>query len=163
MRTDIAILGFGVVGAGTAKVLEMNKEEIAELEQNPGVEKATANTVSFTAEFKRIAYEQLADGRTLREILSEIGVRPEILGDARLWGLASRLRQNTDREEGYADLRKKNCRRTARETPERTEKEELKALRHKVAYMEQEIEFLKKVQAADTEARKSWESRQRRK
>ena len=29
MRTDIAILGFGVVGAGTAKVLEMNKEEIA--------------------------------------------------------------------------------------------------------------------------------------
>jgi homoserine dehydrogenase len=29
MRTDIAILGCGVVGAGTAKVLEMNKEEIA--------------------------------------------------------------------------------------------------------------------------------------
>ena len=30
MRTDIAILGFGVVGAGTAKVLEMNKEQIAQ-------------------------------------------------------------------------------------------------------------------------------------
>ena len=45
----------------------LNKEEIAELEQNPGVEKATANTVSFTAEFKRIAYEQLAGGRTLRD------------------------------------------------------------------------------------------------
>lgn len=29
MRTDIAILGFGVVGAGTAQVLEMNKAEIA--------------------------------------------------------------------------------------------------------------------------------------
>ena len=29
MRTDIAILGFGVVGAGTANVLEMNKEQIA--------------------------------------------------------------------------------------------------------------------------------------
>ena len=28
MRTDIAILGFGVVGAGTADVLEMNKKEI---------------------------------------------------------------------------------------------------------------------------------------
>ena len=28
MRTDIAILGFGVVGAGTAQVLEMNKQEI---------------------------------------------------------------------------------------------------------------------------------------
>ena len=30
MRTDIAILGFGVVGAGTAQVLEMNKEQIAQ-------------------------------------------------------------------------------------------------------------------------------------
>ncbi len=30
MRTDIAILGFGVVGAGTAQVLEMNKAEIAQ-------------------------------------------------------------------------------------------------------------------------------------
>ena len=30
MRTDIAIFGFGVVGAGTAKVLEMNKEQIAQ-------------------------------------------------------------------------------------------------------------------------------------
>ena len=30
MKTDIAILGFGVVGAGTAKVLEMNKEQIAQ-------------------------------------------------------------------------------------------------------------------------------------
>ena len=30
MRTDIAILGFGVVGAGTARVLEMNKAEIAQ-------------------------------------------------------------------------------------------------------------------------------------
>ncbi len=29
MRTDIAILGFGVVGAGTAKVLDMNAKEIA--------------------------------------------------------------------------------------------------------------------------------------
>ncbi len=28
MRTDIAILGFGVVGAGTAQVLEMNKKQI---------------------------------------------------------------------------------------------------------------------------------------
>lgn len=30
MKTDIAILGFGVVGAGTAQVLEMNKAEIAQ-------------------------------------------------------------------------------------------------------------------------------------
>lgn len=142
---------------------QLTKDEIAELEQNPSIAKATASTVSFTPEFKRIAYQQLVDGRTMREILNEIGVRPEVLGDSRLWGIAEKLRKNADREEGYADLRKGSRRKGAKEAPARTEREELTALRHEVAYMRQEIEFLKKVQAADTEARKSWESKQRRK
>ena len=141
----------------------LTKEEIAELEQKPQVVKATRNTVTFTPEFKRIAYSQLYDGKTMRQILSEIGIRPEILGDTRIWGMTDKLRRNADREEGYADLRKGNQRRASKETREKTAKEELTELRHEVAYMRQEIEFLKKVQAADTEARKSWESRQRRK
>ena len=142
---------------------QLSKDEIAELEQNPVVAKATASTVSFTEEFKRMAYGELVEGKTMREIVRENGIRPEILGDSRLWGLAMKLRQNAEREEGYADLRKGNRRRAAKETPERTVKEELTVLRHRVAYMEQEVEFLKKLQAADTEARMSWESRQRRK
>ena len=141
----------------------LTKDEIAELEQNPSIAKATASTVSFTPEFKRIAYQQLVDGRTMREILSEIGVRPEVLGDSRLWGIAEKLRKNADREEGYADLRKGSRRKGTKEAVARTAREELTALQHEVAYMRQEIEFLKKVQAADTEARKSWESKQRRK
>ena len=73
------------------------------------------------------------------------------------------MRRDAEREEGYADLRERNRRRSANETPERTEKEELKALRHEVAYMRQEIEFLKKVQAVNTEAQRLWESKQRQK
>ena len=142
---------------------QLTRDEIAELEQNPSIAKVTASTVSFTPEFKRMAYQQLVDGRTMREILSEIGVRPEVLGDSRLWGIAEKLRKNAEREEGYADLRKGNRRKGTKEASARTEREELTALRHEVAYMRQEIEFLKKVQAADTEARKSWESKQRRK
>ena len=142
---------------------QLTKDEIGELEQNPSIAKVTSSTVSFTPEFKRIAYQQLVDGRTMREILSEVGIRPEVLGNSRLWGIAEKLRQNADREEGYADLRKGDHRKAAKATAARTEKEELTALRHEVAYMRQEIEFLKKVQAADTEARKSWASKQRRK
>ena len=142
---------------------QFTKDEIAELKQNPSVARATLSAISFTPEFKRIAYQQLADGRTMREILSEIGIRPEVLGDSRLWGMADRLRRTADREEGYADLREKNQRKAAKETVERTEREELRALRHEVAYMRQEIEFLKKVQAANTEAWKTWESKQRQK
>ena len=52
------------------------------LEENPSIAKATVSTISFTPEFKRIAYQQLVDGRSLREILKEIGVNPDVLGDA---------------------------------------------------------------------------------
>lgn len=141
----------------------LTKEQIAELEKNPSIAKVTANTVSFTPEFKRIAYQQLVDGKRLRDILREIGIDPEVLGNSRLWGMAEKLRQDANREEGYADLRKGNCRKAAKETPERTDKERLTYLEHKVAYMEQVIEFLKKVQTADTEARMSWDSKRRQK
>ena len=118
---------------------QLTKEEVAELEKNPSIAKATVSTISFTPEFKRIAYQQLVDGRSLREILKEIGVNPDVLGESRLWGIAARMRRDAEREEGYADLRERNRRRFANEAPERTEKEELKALRHEVAYMRQEI------------------------
>ena len=44
--------------------------------------------------------------------------------------IAARLRRDADREEGYADLRERNRRRSANETPERTEKEELSPSLH---------------------------------
>ena len=139
----------------------LTKEQIAELEKNPSIAKVTANTVTFTPEFKKIAYQQLVNGKSMRSILREIGVDPDVLGNSRLWGMAEKLRKNAEREEGYTDLRKGNRRKGAKETPERTDKERLKLLEHKVAYMEQVIEFLKKVQAADTEARMLWDSKHR--
>ena len=99
----------------------------------------------------------------MRTIFEEHGIDPEILGDRRIWGFAYKLRANADREEGYADLRKNNSRKPAKESREQTLAVRVEQLEHELAYTRQEVEFLKKIHTADLEARKLWESKHRQK
>lgn len=141
----------------------LNAEEIAELRSSPYVASITSGKIRFTPEFKKVMYEELMNGKTIRTVLEEHGIDPEILGDKRIWGIAEKLRANADREEGFADLRKHNNRKPAKETKEQTLAEQVEQLRHELAYTRQEVEFLKKIHTADLEARKLWESKQRQK
>ena len=142
---------------------ELNTEELAELRASPYVASIISGRINFTPEFKREAYRQLMDGKPMRTIFEEHGIAPEILGDKRIWGFAHKLRTNADREEGFADLRRNNSRKPAKETWEQTLAERVEQLEHELAYTRQEVEFLKKIHMADLEARKSWESRLRQK
>ncbi len=141
----------------------LNAEEIAELRNSPYVASIISGRIKFTPEFKRVAYEQLTNGKSMREIFEEHGIDPEILGNSRLWGFAEKLRKNADREEGFADLRGHNSRKPAKETTEQTLTARVEELEHELAYTRQEVEFLKKIHMADLEARKLWESKQRQK
>ena len=141
----------------------LNAEEIAELRSSPYVASVIGNKISFTPEFKRMAYEQITSGKTMREVFEEHGIAPEILGDSRVWGFAEKLRAKADREEGFADLRVQNMRKPAKETKEQTLTARVEQLEHELAYTRQEVEFLKKIHTADLEARKLWESKQRQK
>lgn len=141
----------------------LNAEEIAELRSNPYVAKVIGNMISFTPEFKRIAYDQITSGKTMREVFEEHGIDPEILGDSRIWGFAEKLRAKAEREEGFTDLREQNMRKPVKETKEQTLKARVEQLEHELAYTRQEVEFLKKIHTADLEARKLWESKQRQK
>ena len=142
---------------------ELNTEELAELRASPYVASIISGRINFTPEFKREAYRQLMDGKSMRTIFEEHGIAPEILGDKRIWGFAHKLRTNADRDEGFADLRKNNSRKPAKETREQTLAARVEQLEHELAYTRQEVEFLKKIHTADLEARKSWESRLRQK
>lgn len=138
---------------------ELNAEELAELRESPYVAGIVAGRINFTPEFKREAYRQLMEGRTMRAIFEEHGIAPEILGDKRIWSFAHKLRTNADRNEGFADLRARNSRKPATQTREQTLAARVEQLEHELAYTRQEVEFLKKIHTADLEARKSWESR----
>ena len=117
----------GIIVLGTVKAERkstmakkpLDAEEIAELRSNPYVASIISGRISFTPEFKRVAYEQLMNGKSMRTILEEHGIDTDVLGESRIYSIAHKLRRNADREEGFADLRTQNSRKPAREPKSR--------------------------------------------
>ena len=138
----------------------LTQEEIIKLRSSPYVESVTCRSVSFTPEFKRIAYRELLSGKQIRDILENYGIDTASLGQARIHGFICRLRVFADREEGFKNLRHQPKKQTPEERNISAEKR-IRQLEAELAYTRQEVEFLKKVQLADMEARKEWESKHR--
>ena len=137
----------------------LNADEIALLRSNPYVADVKSNKVHFTPEFKKVMYERLINGQSIRRTLEEHGIDVDILGDSRLWSIAQKLRAQAQRDEGFADLRAMNNRKPAIKSETRTLTARIEQLEHELAYAKQQIEFLKKIHVADLEARKQWEAK----
>ena len=126
------------------------KEYVKELNEHRYVEKATEWTVNFTAEFKRIAYEEYRRGKSMRKIFTEAGFDVGKLGEKRLQNFRNGLMQKATDEAGFADKRKDR----SLQEPPGTEAQMMKRIReleHRNAYLEQENEFLKKIQELEKE------------
>lgn len=145
---------------GTMSKKILSEEEIAEMRQNPHVVSVSARSVDFTAEFKQIAYEAMVRGERLSSVLEMYGINTGVLGEARIRGLAQRLYRFAEREEGFKSQKGK-VQRTKEEIAEENLHKRLKRLENELAYTRQEVEFLKKVQEANTEARRQWESKRK--
>lgn len=139
-----------------------SEEEILALKSSPYVEKVSKRCVIFTPEFKQIAYDELCRGKGMRSIFEDHGIDTSALGDVRINGFREKTEIASKREEGFANLRKQRCKK-AESSPEDKLERRVRQLEHELAYAKQEVEFLKKVQQANTEAQKQWESKQRRK
>lgn len=138
----------------------LSEEEITELKQNPHVTSVSPRSVNFSAEFKQIAYEAMMRGENLASILETYGINTGILGEVRIRGMAQRLYQFAEREEGFRS-QKGQRKRNKEELEEENLRKRLQRLENELAYTRQEVEFLKKVQEADTEARRQWESKRK--
>ena len=121
------------------------KEYVKELNEHRYVEQATEWSVSFTAEFKQKAYDEYYRGKSMREIFTEAGFDVAKLGEKRLRNFRNQLMAKADEQTGFADKRKnKNL-----QAPLSTEAQMMKRIReleHRNAYLEQENDFLKKIQ-----------------
>ena len=121
------------------------KEYVQELNKQRYVEQATERSVSFTAEFKQMAYDEYCRGKSMREIFEEAGFDASKLGEKRLHNFAHQLMSKSKEEAGFADKRKDK----SLQSPLSTEAQMLKRIReleHRNAYLEQENDFLKKIQ-----------------
>lgn len=135
-----------------------SEEEMAELKQNPHVTTVTPRSVNFTAEFKQTVYESIIRGERIAEVLERYGINTGILGEARIRGLWQRIMAVSERSEGFE---RKKPQPKLPTTEEESMAKRLKRLENELAYTKQEVEFLKKTQVADLEARRQWESKRK--
>lgn len=136
-----------------------SKEQIEILERSPHVALVSETTIMFKPEFKRYLQEQKQQGRRIREVLLEQGIDPQILGGKRIENLSYRLKQDTNEENWSVDGRSTNGRTTVSPDEEMDLEARVRWLTHELEYTRQEVAFLKKLQMANTEARKAWESK----
>ena len=135
-------------------------EQVLTLRQNSNVQTVTRKTITFTPEFKQTAAAKLLSGSLINDILNESGLDPEMIGSGRVYSFRKRVIEEAERHNGFADLRREKHPATI-STHRDTVAERLNYLEHELAYTRQEVEFLKKIQQADLEARKAWESKHR--
>lgn len=126
------------------------EQEIILLQASPYVKSVSMRAVIFTSEFRQKLYELLHSGHGARESLRLLGIDPDILGNTRINGIRQRLE---------ADGKGTVCAGTAADSETATLRRRVAQLEHDLAYTRQEVEFLKKLQTANTEARKQWESK----
>ena len=140
----------------------LSKREVETLRKNPYVSAVSSTTVKFTEEFKQLVYEGKKQGISVAETMRRNGIDPEVLGPSRVEGLSYSLNKKAKRESSFADGRSENYRRPQK-TGKETVDQRIRQLENELAYTRQEVEFLKKLQAANMEAQKQWESKHRQK
>jgi len=151
--------------------------EREQLANNPSICNVTEKTVSFTREFKELFWKRVNSGVHAITIFAEAGIDPMILGQKRINGFAKQLRRQVELglefqegrnpslpprpEQKPAESKQKPGEKFDIPKPPRLPKkkdtqrqlytdEEITDLIHNVAYLSQELEFIKKIILAGT-------------
>ncbi len=128
------------------------EEEIAELSVNPYVKKVSKTTITYTQEFRELFVAEYEKGKTPSQILRENGFDPKAFGKERIHSMSRNFRNMAKRGSGMADTRKGHSGPKKQDGTGLTPEDEIKRLKHRIKYLEQENEFLKKIEFLDVRA-----------
>ena len=132
-------------------IKKFTKEQMETLAANPFTYKINVYRISYTLEFKNLFLARYAAGDSVREIFESLGYDTNILGDSRIYCFAYKLSKLA--ESG----------RLLMETPPATKQEKpanvdfntmpaqqsVAAMQREIAYLRQQVEFLKKITELD--------------
>ena len=129
-------------------------EEIEKLRQNKYVLNVTENKISYSLEFKQFVMKETKLGIKSPDIFIKAGFDPEMLGKPRMYAAVKSIRKQAKSPEGLrASSRKSHDERLAEFAQEDYSKKHTKVaireLQKKIVHLEQQIEFLKKIQSLD--------------
>lgn len=124
-----------------------SQQEVELLRSNPYVEVVTEESVQFTREFKKLFYQKKKEGVRIRAIFESFGIPPEILGERRISSFNCRLNQMAKLTNGFTDT--EICESKAHSDVISNDNRRIGQLEARITYLEQVIEFIKKIQMAD--------------
>jgi hypothetical protein len=116
-------------------------EEMEILKKSPYVLQVSPSIVNFSVEFKEKFWNMIVSGKTPHEAVIELGIDPKVLGDYRVYGLKTMIRNEVRSGNGFRDIETYTEYINHYATPEA----KIKHLEQQLAYKNQEIEFLKKI------------------
>ena len=129
-------------------ITEFTEEQIQILSRNPYTLNVTSTRIMFTKEAKGKILELANQGKTIVQIMREMGYDPKMLGHHRTKNLIRLIRVEAETREGLHNGYKKRT--PKRMTPAEIEElgqnpESYARLKAEVIYLREEVEFLKKV------------------
>jgi len=141
------------------ELTEFTPEQLAELLSSPHISSVTKRTVYYTVAFKDLFWRRYCDGVDPIQIFEDAGFNVAILGKNRIQAFVRTLRTQYERgatwNDGTEPPTESGVPRTLPPQPLPTKRGKLikdainpieyARMRHKVAYMEQELEFIKKI------------------
>ena len=126
--------------------------ELAKIKANPFTAKVSpCGNVSFTVEFKEFAYQQLLLGTQNRKIFEMAGYE-KIFSSNNMSRYISRIREEAQSEEGFKDVTQSKAFKDKQFEKMKYEKA-IKELQDHIVYLEQEVDFLKKITALNNKDR----------
>ena len=120
-------------------------EQIKELNNNPYVISVTSKYINYSEEFKELFLEDYSNGMPPIDIFRKYGFDPDTLGEQRRHNFVMRIKKESQRLDGFKDMRKVNSGRPR--TKDLTSEERIAQLNHKIDILKQENDFLKRVRS----------------
>lgn len=122
------------------------EQQLARLKANPYTAQVTPNEfVRFTAEFKEFAYQQWLHGVKPKKIFVMAGYE-NIFTTKEYSSYLVRIRKEAQSEQGFRDIKQSKAFKDKQFEKMKYEKA-IKELQDHIVYLEQEIDFLKKITA----------------
>lgn len=129
------------------------KEQIEILKHNPYTALISETRIYFTMEFKLFALKEIQNGLNSIKIFEKAGYEPTVLSKQRMYSTIKNIKREAASPEGLRPPRgTKQAERFAKEElSKKKNSTAIKELQERIVYLEQEIEFLKKISLLDME------------
>ncbi len=136
------------------------EEEVAILKQSKYVKSVTQKQVMFTVEFKQLFWEAYQTGKMTHSIFADLGIDPTILGDRRIYGFTNSIVETVKKGESFRDRRE-----TLKKADEAgmDQRNPFLYMQHRINYLEQEVEYIKKIILLEREEEQKCSSKGNRK